>query len=168
VVASVALVALLVYGVVGAGGSTTLDEAVRKGQRPAAPSRTLPLIDGGRSSIAAMKGKPVLLNFWASWCDPCKDESPLMQRAHRRLQRAGGTVLGVTVSDASEDSRAFERKYGLTFPSLRDVDSRLKKAYETTGVPETFAIDRDGRIVMISRGAVSREFVDRAIEAVTR
>ena len=168
VLAALALVALLVYGVLGVGASTTLDDAVKRGERPEAPVRTLPSLDGGTASLADYAGKPVLLNFWASWCEPCKDEAPLLERAHRRLARAGGAVLGVTVSDQSDDSRAFMKEYGLTFPSLRDVEGALGRDFGTTGVPETFAIDREGRIAAISRGSVNEAFVDRALDQVMR
>lgn len=168
VLAALALVALLVYGVLGVGASTTLDDAVKRGERPEAPVRELPSLDGGTASLADYAGKPVLLNFWASWCDPCKEEAPLLERAHRVLQREGGTVLGVTVSDQSDDSRAFMREYDLTFPSLRDVEGTLGRDFGTTGVPETFAIDREGRIAAISRGLVNQAFVDRALELVRR
>jgi cytochrome c biogenesis protein CcmG/thiol:disulfide interchange protein DsbE len=151
---------------VGAGESTTLDDAVKSGERPAASTRALPLLDGGEASLEDYKGKPVIVNFWASWCGPCKDEAPLLERAHARLEKAGGTVLGVTVSDASDDSRAFMRKYSLSFPSLRDVEGELGEDFDTSGVPESFAIDADGRIVAISRGQVSQEFVDTALERV--
>lgn len=164
--ASLALVALLVYGVAGTGGSTTLDDAVKAGERPAVPARELPLLAGGTGSVTAWRGKPVLVNFWASWCGPCKDEAPLLERAHQRLRERGGTVLGVTVSDASDDSKAFMRKYGITFPSLRDVEGELAEDFETKGVPESFAIDAEGRVVAISRGQVSREFVDDALAKV--
>jgi cytochrome c biogenesis protein CcmG/thiol:disulfide interchange protein DsbE len=163
---SLALVALLVYGVIGVGESTTLDDAVKDGERPAAPSQELPLLAGGEGSIADWHGKPVLVNFWASWCDPCKDEAPLMERAHRRLSAKGGTVLGVTVDDASDKSKAFMREHGLSFPSLRDVDGELGEDFGTTGVPESFAVDDQGRVVAISRGQVSREFVDEALKLV--
>ena len=168
VLAALALVALLVYGVLGVGASTTLDDAVKRGERPEAPVRALPSLDGGEGSLADYRGKPVLLNFWASWCDPCKDEAPLLERAHRELQREGGAVLGVTVSDQSDDSRAFLKQYGLSFPSLRDVEGALGRDFGTTGVPETFAIDREGRIAAISRGAVNQAFVDRALAQVLR
>ena len=168
VLAALALVALLIYGVLGVGASTTLDDAVNRGERPEAPVRELPSLDGGTASLADFEGKPVLLNFWASWCDPCKEEAPLLERAHRRLKREGGAVLGVTVSDQSDDSRAFMEEYGLTFPSLRDVEGVLGREFGTTGVPETFAIDRDGRIAAISRGSVNEAFVDRALELVLR
>ena len=166
VLASLALMTLLVYGVIGAGESTTLDDAVKAGERPAAPSRELPLLAGGEGGIGDWRGKPVLVNFWASWCDPCKDEAPLMERAHRRLKAKGGTVLGVTVDDATEDSKAFMREHGLSFPSVRDVEGRLGEDFGTSGVPESFAVDADGRIVAISRGQVSREFVDDALRLV--
>jgi cytochrome c biogenesis protein CcmG/thiol:disulfide interchange protein DsbE len=167
VVAALALVGLLVYGVLAVGESTTLDDAVKRGQRPAAPTRALPMLGSDRQgSIADFKGKPVLVNFWASWCDPCKDEAPEIQKAHKRLREAGGTVLGVTVSDASSDSQAFMRKYGLTFPSLRDVDGELAEDFGGTGVPETFLVDRQGRISSISRGQVVEGFLDDALAKV--
>lgn len=164
VIASTALVGLLVYGVIGAGGSTTLDDAVKAGERPSAPTRSLPVLDGGgEASLADWRGKPVLVNFWASWCDPCKAEAPLLNRAQRRLRARGGTVIGVTVSDSSEDSRRFAREHGLRFSSLRDVDGEYGKDFETKGVPESFAVDREGRIVAISRGQVDERFLDEAL-----
>ena len=168
VVAALALVALLVYGVVATGSSTTLDDAVKQGERPPAPSRALPLLDGGQGSLAGLRGKPVIVNFWASWCEPCKDEAPMIEAAHKRLRKAGGTVLGVTVSDASGDSRAFMREHGLSFPSLRDVDGELGEDFGTTGVPETFAVDRAGRVVAVSRGQVDEDFLDAAVTEVLR
>ena len=166
VLVSAALVALLIYGVVGGSESTTLDDAVKARERPPAPTRALPALDGGEGSIEDWRGKPVIVNFWASWCDPCKAEAPLLERAHSRLKARGGTVLGVTVSDASEDSRAFMRENDLSFPSLRDVDGELAEDFETNGVPESFVVDRDGRVVAISRGQVTKRFVDEALRLV--
>ena len=167
VLAATALVGLLVYGVLAVGESVTLDDAVRRGERPVAPSRTLPSLDGGEGSIAALKGKPLVVNFWASWCKPCEAEAPALKRAHARLAKAGGTVLGVTVDDSTSDSRAFMKKHGLRFPSLRDVEGDLGEDFGRTGVPETFVIDRDGRIAAISRGQVDDEFLEQAIARVT-
>jgi cytochrome c biogenesis protein CcmG/thiol:disulfide interchange protein DsbE len=160
VVAAAALIALLVYGLVASGESTTLDDAIRRGERPPAPDMALPKLGGGGElSLADLRGKPVVLNFWASWCDPCKDEAPALERAQKRLAKAGGTVLGVTVEDATTDSQAFVREHKLTFPSVRDVDAKLGKAYGRTGVPETFVIDRQGRVVAISRGQIDDRFM---------
>ncbi len=166
VVAAVALIGLLVYGVVAVGESETLDDAVKRGERPPAPSRTLPRLGGGEGSIAAMKGKPLVVNFWASWCDPCKDEAPALRRAHAELAKAGGTVLGVTVDDSSPDSQAFVEEFDLPFPSLRDVDGELGEDYGRTGVPETFVIDRQGRVAAMSRGQVDDAFFDAVLPKV--
>jgi cytochrome c biogenesis protein CcmG, thiol:disulfide interchange protein DsbE len=168
IVAAVALIGLLVYGVIAVGESQTLDDAVKRGDRPQAPSRVLPKLGGGEGSIAALKGRPLVVNFWASWCDPCKEEAPALRRAQAELEKAGGTVLGVTVDDSSPDSQAFIREFGLDFPSLRDVDGELGEDFGRTGVPETYVIDRDGRVVAISRGQVDDAFFDQTLPKVAQ
>jgi cytochrome c biogenesis protein CcmG/thiol:disulfide interchange protein DsbE len=166
-VVAAALVALLVYGVVQRGGSSTLDDAVNRGERPAAPgaARRLPNLDGkGSRALADLRGKVVVLNFWASWCGPCRDEAPVLQSAQRRLAAGNtGTVLGATFLDTPTDSKAFVREFHLTFPSVRDVETRLARGYGTHSLPETFVIDRRGRIVAISRGQISKGFMDQAL-----
>ena len=168
VIAATALVALLVYGLVAVGESTTIDDAVVRGERPVAPSRTLPKLGGGTGAPADLKGKPVVLNFWASWCDPCKDEAPALVRAQERLEQVGGTVLGVTVDDASPDSQKFVKEHDLNFPSLRDTEGELGEDFGRTGVPETFFIDREGRVVAVSRGMIDDEFLDEHLPKLLR
>ena len=167
VLAAAALIGLLVYGVAQRGENRTLDDAVSQGQRPAAPDRSLPVLGGdGQRSLASFRGKPVVLNFWASWCSPCRMEAPLLERAQKRLAARGGTVLGVTYRDASPDSQDFVQRLKVTYPSVRDVDGQLAKAYGTRQLPETFVIDGRGRVAAIQRGPVNRQFLDEALAIV--
>jgi cytochrome c biogenesis protein CcmG/thiol:disulfide interchange protein DsbE len=108
-------------------------------------------------------GKVVVLNFWASWCEPCQLEAPLLERAQSRLERYGGTVLGVTYLDASPDSESFVRKYHLTYTSLRDTTGAFAHSYGTDQLPESFVINRQGRIVAISRGEIDEAFLNHAV-----
>jgi cytochrome c biogenesis protein CcmG, thiol:disulfide interchange protein DsbE len=162
-----ALIGLLVYGISTQSASRNLDTAVHEGRHPRAPdaSRKLPVLGGsGVGSLAAMKGKVVLLNFWASWCEPCQIEAPLLERNEGALKKAGATVLGVTYLDASPDSEAFVRRYGLTYPNLRDNDNGdFAHAYGTDQLPESFIVDRSGHIVAIARGEIAQPFIDKAI-----
>jgi cytochrome c biogenesis protein CcmG/thiol:disulfide interchange protein DsbE len=159
-----ALLALLGYGLANQSTSRTLDDALAHGQHPLAPSLTLPALTGsGSSSVAAYRGRVVVLNIWASWCQPCQAEAPLLERAERSLSAHGGTVLGVTYRDAAPDSVSFARHYALSYPQLRDVDGKLAQAYGTAALPESFVIDRSGRVVAISRGEVDQGFLDRAV-----
>lgn len=167
VVLTAALIALLGYGMVAGGTNDTLDDAVKRGERPAAPGARMPrpnLKGGGTTTLASLRGQVVVLNFWAHWCDPCRSEAPVLNRAQRRLQREKlGTVLGATYDDPPVDARAFAKKYSLAYPSVSDVGTKLAREYGTNKLPETFVIDRRGRVVAVSRGEISWQFLDNAI-----
>lgn len=159
--AAAALVGLLAYGLVAKASDTSIDQAVAAGKRVAAPVATLPRLNGtGSGSLAQYRGEPVLLNAWASWCPPCKSEMPLLERTQRRMAAAGGTVLGIDVQDDRTSALKFLAAKRVTFPSLRDRDRSYVHSLGVTGYPETFLIDREGRIVALNRGPVSRQWLD--------
>ncbi len=161
VVGVVALLGLLTYGLSSNEPDREIDEALARGERVEAPSLELGRLTGeGRESLADYRGKVVVLNVWASWCKPCREESPLLQRWHERISRDGrATVLGVDVLDVSSDARAFAREHGLTYPMLRDPDGESLDALGVVAYPETFVIDRRGRIAATARGPVDEEFM---------
>jgi cytochrome c biogenesis protein CcmG, thiol:disulfide interchange protein DsbE len=170
-VAGACLVGLLIYGVSAQSASRSLDVLVHDGQHPAAPdaSQSLPVLGAQRgSSLASLRGKVVVLNFWASWCEPCQVEAPLLEHAQSQLQRHSATVLGVTYLDASPDSQSFVRRYHLSYPNLRDNNGAFAHSYGTDQLPESFIVDRQGRVVAISRGEINQAFLDSAISLAER
>jgi cytochrome c biogenesis protein CcmG/thiol:disulfide interchange protein DsbE len=153
IVGVLALIGLLAYGLASNNES---EGVVQK----TAPTPMLAKLDGGgKSSLAAYKGKVVVLNYWASWCDPCRKEAPLLQRWQKRLETRGGTVLGIDVLDVTDDAKAFVNRYGLTYPILRDPDGKSQAALGILAYPESFVINRQGKIVAARRGVVDDKFM---------
>jgi cytochrome c biogenesis protein CcmG, thiol:disulfide interchange protein DsbE len=160
-----ALFALLAYGLASNEPDAKIEESLARGEREPAPALRLPRLSGaGQVELADYRGKLVVLNFWASWCEPCRAESPLLQRWHERISRRGGTVLGVDVLDVSSDAREFVREYGLTYPMLRDRDGDSQADFGVVAYPETVVIDTQGRIAAIERGPVDDRWMRRNVE----
>ena len=154
VVAGVAgLIALLAYGVASESPDTEV-----AGER--APEISLPPLEGGEEkALAEFRGQVVVLNYWASWCEPCRRESPLLERWHRRISKRNATVLGIDVLDVTSDAQEFIDRYDLSYPQLRDKDGSTLEDFGVTGYPETFVIDRKGRIAAAQKGEVDEEFL---------
>jgi cytochrome c biogenesis protein CcmG/thiol:disulfide interchange protein DsbE len=154
----------LVAGLAVALLALLVDQAIARGERPAAPDRALPLLDGGgMARLADHRGKWVVVNFFASWCDPCEVEAPVLDRVQQRLGDEG-TVLGVAWNDATADTREFVRDFGVSFPVVRDVGEELSEDYEVRGLPESFVIDPRGRLVAIARGPIDERWMRETLE----
>jgi cytochrome c biogenesis protein CcmG/thiol:disulfide interchange protein DsbE len=113
-----------------------------------APSFSLRRIDAaGRLDLASLRGKAVVLNFWASWCVPCKGEAAMLERAWQQYRSRGVVFVGVDYHDVTSDARTFLAHHGITYPTVQDGSGAVGDRYGLTGVPETYFIDRSGRLV---------------------
>ena len=133
--------------------------------RPA-PAFDLQTLDGGRISLAELRGSPVVLNFWASWCIPCREEAPLLTAADATYRADGLRILGVVYQDSSENAGDFMARYGQTYPGLLDPDGRTAIDYGVFGIPETFFIDRSGVVRSRQVGALTEADLQRQVEAI--
>jgi cytochrome c biogenesis protein CcmG/thiol:disulfide interchange protein DsbE len=136
----------------------------------AAPHFTLPRLDGrGDVQLASFRGKAVVVNFWASWCVPCKQEAPELEAGWQRWRAHGVVFVGVDAQDFSGDARKFGEKFDLTYPLVHDGSGKVIGDYGVTGFPETFFVDKSGHIVGDHvDGPVSRELLDHNIQLALR
>jgi cytochrome c biogenesis protein CcmG, thiol:disulfide interchange protein DsbE len=170
---------LLAYGLAKKSPDDTIDTRLAEGKTAAAPGFSLELLSpgtppartigraaaDGKVGIDELRGTPLVLNFWASWCDPCADESPVLERGWQKWKRRDVLFLGLDMQDLREDARSFLSQVGVTYPTVRDPGKKTSKHYGATGIPETYFITRDGRVVAHVVGAVSTQQLDSGIAA---
>lgn len=164
VVVVLLFVGLLTYGLLSKAANRRIDESLANGMAPVAPSFKLPVLDpgqlpaplagrlraplaGAEVSLAELRGVPLVLNFWASWCVPCREEAPILQHGWRKLGPRGVLFLGLNMQDLTDDARSFLKDFGITYPTIRDQGNDVAQAYGVTGVPETYFISAHGRVV---------------------
>jgi cytochrome c biogenesis protein CcmG, thiol:disulfide interchange protein DsbE len=159
------LIGLLLWRLVASGEAAGLVAAVERGETPPAPPLALPVLDGEREiDLGDYRGKAVILNFWASWCEPCKEEAPMLQRVWEEGRDDGLVVLGVNAQDFERDARRFVRRYGLTYPIVHDGPGSSLGRYGLTGFPETWWVDREGRLVAYAQGQFTADELRRNTE----
>jgi len=180
------LLGLLAFGVAAQSPSTTIDDSLARGHSILAadfrldvlqkgnleprlsPALAAPL-SSGRLSLRELRGVPVVLNFWASWCVPCAQEAPALERAWRAQARPRGVLfLGLDMQDAAPDGRNFMHHFGIDYPNIRDPGNDVALNYGVTGLPETFFISRAGKIVGHVIGESSSSQLIQGITAALR
>ena len=161
---SIALLVALLAAAVALG----LQLAAQNKSRPtsgAAPDFTLDLLDGGRLRLADQRGKVALVNFWASWCPPCRAEAPDLQALYTDYRDAGFIVIGVNMLESSRaKARAFLDEFGITYPNGEDTRQTVAKLYRVEGPPESFLIDRRGMVRQFYYGSIRYDAVSAAIK----
>jgi len=179
VLAAVAFVALLAYGLTTKATNSTIDDALSRGESVPAPGFTLSSLAEGRDagdawakaafdgdvSLSELRGTPLVLNFWASWCDPCRAEAKVLEKAWKQQSGSDVLFLGLDAQDAREDARDFIGQFGLTFPHVRDPGNDTQRAWGVTGLPETYFIGADGRVVGHVIGTVDEQQLADGIAA---
>jgi cytochrome c biogenesis protein CcmG, thiol:disulfide interchange protein DsbE len=160
---AITLAVLALIGLLAFGLTTKGSDALAVGEP--VPDSELPRLDGsGSGSLADYRGDWVLVNVWASWCGPCRDESPALQAFHERHSDDGFTVLGIDTEDATEAGLDFVAEFELTYPQLHDGPGEYKDELETTGVPESFLVDPEGELALHRPGPVTEEYLREAVE----
>ena len=166
--AVLALLGLLVWDVAH-GTGPGVAQKVDEGKIVAAPNLDLPRLDAtGRLSLASLRGKVSVVNFWESYCLPCKQEARGVADTARAWHAKGVVFLGVNAFDTKSAARAYLHRYGIDYPNVRDGVGDTFGRWGVTGVPETFFIDRRGRVVQHIAGPVSRTDLDRGIRLALR
>jgi cytochrome c biogenesis protein CcmG, thiol:disulfide interchange protein DsbE len=157
ILVAVAVVALLVWGLVSKGNS-------RLAVGETAPSPSLPKLDEpGDGSLKEYNGKWVLVNFWASWCIPCRDEAPALEQFQKEHGSKNFTVVGIDTQDLSDDGTKFAKQFGLSYPQLHDGNGDNGHEFGTTGVPENYLLEPGGKLAWAVPGPVDAKILNEQV-----
>lgn len=179
--AIVGLLALLVFGVVKKAPSDRIDSRLQRGEPTPAPGFRLKVISGAKSPLLPtsarkafadgwlspneLRGNPLVINFWASWCQPCREEAPYLEEAATAASRKGVIFVGVNVLDITKNGLEFIDEFGVRYPNVRDHSLATARTYEARAMPETFFISREGKIVNHVIGIVNPSQMVRGLLA---
>ena len=155
-------IVLVGCGVAGAGQPSAPTEG------EPAPNFELTTLEGERVSLSALSGKPVVLNFWASWCAPCRAEMPQFEKTYRAYQDRGVVFVGAAVEDDLMSAREFARHLGITYPLGLDEGGAIARSYRLLGLPGTMFISRDGRLVRRWAGILDERQLIEFVEEIAR
>lgn len=133
-----------------------------------APDFSLTTFNGDTFRLTEQRGKVVVVNFWASWCGPCRDEAPILQSVWERYRDQSVVLVGVAYLDSDQDSRAFIDEFGITYPNGPDRGTRISETYRIQGVPETFVVDQNGQIVEFIIAPVQPGQLDTILDRILR
>lgn len=131
-----------------------------------APQFTIATLDGGVFSLDGAAGHPVVINFWASWCGPCRFEAPTLQKAYLAYAGSGVKFIGVAIQDSEEGARNFIGEYGIAFPNGLDTTGELMRAYSVTAVPKTIIVDKEGVVTFVHSGMITEDVLVEQIKNV--
>ena len=127
-------------------------DVLAKSAKNAAPDFTLKSQKNDNLKLSELRGKVVLINFWASWCGPCRQEMPVLDELYRHYRSLDFTILGVNVEQNSDDAKSLLKDVPVTFPILFDTENKISKLYDVKGMPSTVLVDRDGNIRYVHMG----------------